>query len=97
MYNCQNKPQKGRTGPEKDEKTGRQAGHPLVQAPGNSLGEAAHHLLEDRVIWVVSVAHRIRPPQQHLEWDIGDELAQLLQPAPGALVQEAHGNIKGGT
>lgn len=94
MCNSQNKDQRGRAGSEKGEEAN---GASLCSSTWKQPSEAAHHLLEDGVVRVVGVAHRIRPSQQHLEWDVGDELTQLLQPAPGALVQEAHGNIKGGT
>lgn len=53
--------------------------------------------LEDHIVGVVGVAHGVGPPQQHLERDVGDELSELLQPPPGALIQEAHGNIKRGS
>ena len=33
----------------------------------------------------------------HLEWDVRDVLPQLLQPPPGAFVQEAQSNIKSST
>ena len=32
----------------------------------------------------------------HLEWNVGYALPEQLQPAPGALVQEAQGHVKGG-
>lgn len=53
--------------------------------------------LEDHIVGVVGVAHGIGPPQQHLERDVGDELPELLQTPPRALVQEAHRNIKRGS
>lgn len=53
--------------------------------------------LEDHIVGVVGVAHGIGPPQQHLEWDVGDELPEFLQTPPRALVQEAHCNIKRGS
>mmetsp|Transcript_19234 Transcript_19234/g.57098 ORF Transcript_19234/g.57098 Transcript_19234/m.57098 type:complete len:272 (-) Transcript_19234:1685-2500(-) len=52
-----------------------------------------HKLVHD-VVRVAGVADRVGAAQQHLERNVGDQLAQLLQAAPGALVQEAQRHVK---
>ena len=55
------------------------------------LAEGVHH-----VVGIVLVAQQVLAAQQHLQLGIGHMLAQLAQPLPGILVQEAHAAVKGG-
>jgi len=50
----------------------------------------------DHVVGVVGVADGVGAAQQHLKGDVGDLLAQALEAAPRALVQEAHRDVEGG-
>ena len=51
--------------------------------------------LLDEVVRVGRVPDRVDAPQQHLEGNVRDLGPELLQPLPGALVQEPHGDVKG--
>ena len=46
------------------------------------------------IVGIVRVAHRVGRPQQHLEENVGDALAHLGQPLPGAFVEETHGHVE---
>ena len=52
--------------------------------------------LPDHVVRVVYITHGIGPPEEHLKGDVGDGLAQDVQPLPGGLVEEAVGYVEGG-
>ena len=49
----------------------------------------------DDVVGIGGVADRVRRAQQHLETDVRDRLAQLLQPLPRIFEQEPHRDIEG--
>ena len=55
------------------------------------LGKLPHD-----VVRVGSVPHRVGAAEEHLERNVGHRGAQLLEAPPGALVQEAQRDIKGG-
>ena len=57
---------------------------------GGVLDEAG-----DDIGRVVRIADRIRTAQEHLEADIRNPLAQVTQPVPRILVQEAHRGVEG--
>ncbi len=48
----------------------------------------------DDVVGVVRVPDGVRGPQQHLEQDVRNALAQLGQPLPGAFLQEPHRRVE---
>ena len=48
------------------------------------------------VVRVVGVADSVGTAQQHLEQDVGHRFGQFVQTLPGAFLQEAHGDVKGG-
>jgi len=50
----------------------------------------------DHIIRVGGVSNSIGSSQQHLEGDVGDLVPHVLQPLPGALVKEPHGNVESG-
>ena len=52
-----------------------------------------HELLDD-VVGIVRVADGVRGPQQHLEQDVGNPLAQVGQPLPGAFLEEPHRRVE---
>ena len=63
-----------------------------VDAGGRGLlHEGAHH-----VVRVVGVAHGVRRAQQHLQQQVGHGRAELLEPRPRILAQEAHGHVERG-
>ena len=63
-----------------------------VDAVLNRLAaEGVHH-----VVGVVLVAQDVLAPEQHLQLGVGQGLAELPQPLPGVLVEEAHTGVKGG-
>ncbi len=49
-----------------------------------------------QVVRVGLVTDGVGAPKQHLQEDIGNRLAHLLQPSPRRLMQKTHGDIKGG-
>lgn len=51
----------------------------------------------DGIVRQGSVGNTVGATEQHLEGNVGDELAHLAEPVPGILVEETHGNIEGGT
>ena len=48
----------------------------------------------DDVVGIVGVADGVGGPQQHLEEDVRDALAQLGQAVPGRFLEEAHGRVE---
>ena len=50
----------------------------------------------DDVVGVARVADGVRAPQEHLEQDVGDLLAELGQAVPGVFLEEPHGGVEGG-
>ena len=52
--------------------------------------------LDDQVVGVSGVAYGIGAAQQHLKTDIGNGLAEKLEPLPGAFLEEAQGHVEGG-
>ncbi len=56
-------------------------------------GRLAHELL-DHVVRIVRVAQGVRGPQQHLEQDVRDPLAQIGQSLPGTFLEEPHGRVE---
>ena len=64
-----------------------------VHARGSRmLHESGHHMIR-----VVGIAHRIGTPEEHLETDVRDFLAQLAQAFPGVFTEETHGRVEGGS
>ena len=61
-----------------------------VDPRGGRLANA----LADDVVGIVRVAHRARRPQQHLEQDVRNPLAKLLEPLPGRLLEEPHRGVE---
>ena len=58
---------------------------------------ACGRLLDERVddvVGVVRVADGVGGPQQHLEQDVRNLLAQLGQPVPRRLLEEPHGRVE---
>jgi len=53
--------------------------------------------VEDGIIWKGGVRDTVSTTQQHLERDVGDRLAELLQPVPRVFEKETHRDVKGGT
>jgi hypothetical protein len=51
----------------------------------------------DCIVWQRGVCNSVGATQEHLEWDVGDELSHLSQPVPGILVEETHSNVEGGS
>ena len=62
-----------------------------VDAPLLGLeDELAYH-----VVGIGRVADRIRTAQQHLKQDVRNLLSQSIEPLPGILIEEAHGDVEG--
>jgi len=59
------------------------------------LGDLAE--LEDDIVWVAGVAHGVGAPQEHLAWDVWNQLVQAAEAVPGTLLQETESHVKGGT
>ena len=59
------------------------------------LGNLAE--LEDDIVWVAGVAHGVGAPQEHLAWDVWNQLVQAAEAVPGTLLQETESHVKGGT
>lgn len=55
-------------------------------------GELAE--LENGVVRIARITHGIGASQQHLERDVGNELAHSFQSLPRALVEEPHCHLK---
>ena len=49
----------------------------------------------DHIIGIVAVAEQVLPAQQHLQAGVGQRLAQLAQPLPGVLLEEAQAGVVG--
>ena len=58
---------------------------------GSLLHEMAHH-----VVGIVGVAHPVGAAQQHLEQDVGNTAAQLVQALPRVFLQESQRHVEGG-
>jgi len=57
---------------------------------GRGCHETLHH-----VVRIVGIAYGIGTAQQHLEQDIRCRFPQLVETLPGALLEEAHGDVEG--
>ena len=62
----------------------------------DSGGRRLAHALANDVIGIVGVPHGARGAQEHLEQDVGDPLAELLEPLPGRLLEEPHRRVERG-
>ena len=51
----------------------------------------------DGVIRQRGVSNTVSTTEKHLERNVGNKLSHLSESVPGVLIEESHGNIKGGT
>ena len=61
-----------------------------VHPRGGRLANA----LADDVVGIIRISHRARRSQQHLEQDVRNPLAKLLEPLPGRLFEKPHRGVE---
>ena len=74
-------------------------GHPVERVEdAEQVDPGRGGLLDERlddVVGIARVADGVRAPQEHLEEDVGDLLAELGQPFPRVFLEEPHGGVEG--